>query len=259
MIKLKNVERIFAFGCSFTKYYWPTWADVIASEVPEANFLNFGICGGGNLSIVSRMVEANQRFKFNNRDLVVIMWTTMCREDRWVTSRNGWAMTGNIFTQSDYSMEFVEKWCDPKGYLIRDLSLISLATQFLQNLKCQTLLLPSVPFDYQQDETDKSIQSILKIYDNILSLYPKSLLELELNYIFDNTTYYKEGHDGIWEDYHPTTLRYRNYLEKINLPLTDKSKKFALESLEKLQDSKTLDEISKNFNNLFYKDNNILL
>ena len=32
MIKLKNVERIFAFGCSFTKYYWPTWADVIASS-----------------------------------------------------------------------------------------------------------------------------------------------------------------------------------------------------------------------------------
>ena len=30
--------RIFTFGCSFTQYHWPTWADILINE---------NICNGG--------------------------------------------------------------------------------------------------------------------------------------------------------------------------------------------------------------------
>lgn len=259
MIKFDSIERIFAFGCSFTKYHWPTWADVIASEVPNARFYNFGICGAGNLSIASRLLESHQRFQFGKNDLVIAMWSTMCREDRYVTWKEGWQRTGNIFTQNEYDSTFVEKWADPRGYLIRDISIISLTKQYCENLECQHLLLPSVPFDYQQDEKDSSIKEILSLYNSVISKFPRSLLELELKFRFENGhEYYRDGYDGLWQDYHPNTLRYRMYLEKLNIPLTKNSLTFAGTSFSKLKKCNTLSDIDREFNNLINKDSKIL-
>ena len=39
-------KRAFVFGCSFTQYYWPTWADILGREFNK--FENWGQCGGGN-------------------------------------------------------------------------------------------------------------------------------------------------------------------------------------------------------------------
>ena len=42
----KKYKRFFAFGCSFTNYYWPTWADIIGQD---SNFYeNWAQPGAGN-------------------------------------------------------------------------------------------------------------------------------------------------------------------------------------------------------------------
>lgn len=249
MKTFSNIKRIFTFGCSFTRYHWPTWADILAKEHPAALFFNFGHCGGGNLSIAARLTEANQRFKFNESDLVAIMWTTMCREDRYITWRDGWQMTGNIFTQNEYDKDFVEKYADTRGYLIRDLALIAMGTTLVKSTNCQHLILPSVPFNYQQDEKDSSIPEILNLYKDVLEPMPKSLLELEMNFNF--TCGHTYSHPQVKEpygDYHPDTIRYRNYLEKVGVALTEQSEAFAYESVEKLKKCVTLSDIDKTFN-----------
>ena len=65
-MKLENYKRFFAFGCSLTRYHWPTWADIIAREIPES--YNYGQSGAGNLFISNQVVEANVRHKFNDTD-----------------------------------------------------------------------------------------------------------------------------------------------------------------------------------------------
>ena len=30
----KKYKRFFAFGCSYTEYFWPTWPDIIGQEIP---------------------------------------------------------------------------------------------------------------------------------------------------------------------------------------------------------------------------------
>ena len=40
-------SRFFAFGCSFTSYYWPTWADIIGQEFSD-RYYNLAMCGAGN-------------------------------------------------------------------------------------------------------------------------------------------------------------------------------------------------------------------
>ena len=46
-IDFNKYKRVFAFGCSFTNYIYPTWADLIMHEMPSAECYNFGKAGGG--------------------------------------------------------------------------------------------------------------------------------------------------------------------------------------------------------------------
>ena len=44
------MKRLITFGCSFTDYSWPTWADIIALD-REVEYENWAIGGGGNQQI----------------------------------------------------------------------------------------------------------------------------------------------------------------------------------------------------------------
>ena len=51
LTEFKKYKRVFAFGCSFTCYRWPTWADLIGKQCEGAEFRNYGKSGAGNLFI----------------------------------------------------------------------------------------------------------------------------------------------------------------------------------------------------------------
>ena len=44
-------KRFFAIGCSFTEWFWPTWANIIAEEHPHLEFKSYAKPGAGNLYI----------------------------------------------------------------------------------------------------------------------------------------------------------------------------------------------------------------
>jgi len=244
-IDLSKYKRFFAFGCSFTGYWWPTWADVLAKDMPQAEFYNMGYCGAGNLMISNRIYEANLKLKFNKDDLVIVMWSTFCREDRYINNR--WECPGNIFTQQVYSENFVKKFADPKGYLIRDLSLISYTKCFLESLKCDSITLLSVPLNFQNE--DNEVDSIIKSYSSTFETVPKPMLDLEFNGTWGTSgvSYIFQG-KPMW-DYHPSPIRYRNYLEKIGFKLSLTSKIFAENSTQNMSKAKSKEELVSLFGN----------
>lgn len=63
-------KRFFAFGCSFTNYFYPTWADFVGYNFDE--FYNFGNPGLSNKTIGERLVEVDSNFAFNENDTVII-------------------------------------------------------------------------------------------------------------------------------------------------------------------------------------------
>ena len=85
---MKNYKRFYAFGDSYTKYYWPTYADIIGHNM-QGLYQNWGLKGAGNHYIFNSIVECNQRDKFTSDDLVIVMWTGVTREDRYVD--NHWS------------------------------------------------------------------------------------------------------------------------------------------------------------------------
>lgn len=217
-------KRFFAFGCSFTGYKYPTWADIMNKNM-DCEYHNFGQSGGGNMFIAARITEANRRFKFCETDLVSVMWSTFCREDRWVKGR-GWVTPGNIYTQSEYDFtndQYLYKWADPITFLARDLAIIDLTTLYLDNLPCDTIKMLSVPFNHQQDKnylTDK----ILEPYIDLESKYPVSMIEGQMNGEWGYSCKYTLEHDGsLYTDYHPGPRDYMEYLQRIGIEMSDEA------------------------------------
>lgn len=239
-IDLSKYKRLFTIGCSFTEYMYPTWANVLSKSMPDAEFYNIGLSGTSNPFIANRMAEGNVKFKFCETDLVVVMWTTTARETHYV--RGKWFNPGNIFSQAEYSKEFVEKFADPNGYLIRDLATIELATAYANSLPCTYVGLLSTPIDFRYlgDHSPKSedrlASEILKTYSKLLSTFPKSMYELEMNECWESgSTYRSDMFKGLRDDYHPSTIRYCNYLVKLGFAITEDAIKYAEEITETLQ------------------------
>lgn len=125
----KQYKRFFAFGCSFTNYAWPTWADIIGQDIPV--YENWGARGGGNHFIFNSVVEAHTRHNFTKDDLVIIMWSSVSREDRY---NNGKWLHATIDHQEEiYGTEWLKRFAvDARSHLVHDLAYIK-STQVLLN------------------------------------------------------------------------------------------------------------------------------
>ena len=124
------MKRLFAFGCSFTNYRWPTWVDCLTPEFDLAQ--NWGQAGGGNHYIFNSVMEADQRHRFGQDDTVIVCWTSMDREDRYINNR--WHTPGNAhFAKTVYHPDYLRSHIDERGFLIRDLAYIKAVKTLLES------------------------------------------------------------------------------------------------------------------------------
>lgn len=116
-------KRIFAFGCSVTAYRWPTWADIIGKSYHNKGYeyYNFANSGSGNEYILNSLFLADTKFKFTPDDIIIIMWSSWNREDRYIVDynwtpglRGQWTKEGNILTavmdSPRYDPSFLKYW-----------------------------------------------------------------------------------------------------------------------------------------------------
>ena len=96
---------LWTFGCSFTKYHWPTWADIILEQAKRSGIDgdNWGMPGVGNLFIAMQVQHAIVKGLLKAGDHAFISWSTLSREDRLVDGK--WITPGNIFNQNTYGNE----------------------------------------------------------------------------------------------------------------------------------------------------------
>lgn len=252
MIEFTKYKRFFAFGCSLTKYYWPTWADIIAKEIPES--YNYGQSGGGNLFIASQITEANIRYKFNDNDLVMVMWSSISREDRWIKGK--WLTPGNIYTQDFYDEKFVQNFSDSKGYLIRDLSLITMCKGLLDHTGVDYYMLNMAPFiSIQYISPHQSFdngEGVLDFYKETLSAIKPDILTVEFNGKWPQHPIKGNG-SGQTADYHPDTESYANYLKKVfpGLEFNKKTYKFIKEHQTYIREAQHLNDLMKTWNSSY--------
>jgi hypothetical protein len=235
-IDLSKYKRFVAIGCSFTRYRWASWADLLASEMPGAEYINVGRSGAGNTYIMTALHQLKNKLQLNSDDLVGIMWSTYCREDRLLDGN--WSTPGNIYTQGDYDEQFVQKFADFDWYMLRDTALISTTMQSLQTAEFDCFAMEGVNLNEQgyyaglpDEEVDIKVSAEHDTLKPSLLTYNNG--EWPVHYSYINSPHKPWGGDGsIFEDYHPSAPVYRQYLQHLGFPMTEYS-----ETLSDLSDN----------------------
>lgn len=251
----KKYKRLFTFGCSFTRYMWPTYACLLNKHFLPKQFANAGRPGGGSLICVSRLTQANRYFKFDENDLIVIMYPSYTREDRF--KETTWECAGNIFTARKFDKDFLKKYGNMSHYVLRDFALIDTIQGYLKNLKCDNIQLMSVPHTgleeytyYPQDE----LEVLTRMQDRYNDLFTNFAKDYTTFLMDTNNTGIHNGwgheYDGLI-DPHPKPTIALEYLKYLGLNPNQEVIDFAYESDINLSKLKTRQEILD-----FYHDYN---
>ena len=174
--------RLFAFGCSFTNYWWATWPQILAKQFGYQLY-NYGRPGAGNLFIFNHIIQADQFYRFNSDDIVAVCWTNVCREDRYVNRQ--WHTGGNIFTNPDITPDWIKQYGDPQGYKIRDFALIHAVHDYLANRNCQRFYFSICDLAGRIDQFAESNQ----LKPPAVDLYQQTLSEISPSF-----------YDVLWQD-----------------------------------------------------------
>lgn len=217
------MNRLFTFGCSFTEYFWPTWADIVGQNFDY--YRNWGRSGAGNQYIFNSLIEANARKQFTDKDTVIIMWTNVTREDRYVNYE--WKTVGNIYTvQTFYDKTFIKKYADDRGYLIRDLATIAATIDLLDHWGVKYHLLSMVPLtNLDQYSVNPSPDSdVIELYASAIEKIKPSVYEVVFN--FD---WFSKNINGMKQfDAHPIPSEHLEYVEKVlpEYPISDATREW---------------------------------
>lgn len=246
MIDYSKYKRVFVFGCSFTNYQFPTWADLIAKEMPHAEYHNFGTSGSGNLLISNRIAQANCQFNFCETDLVMIMFTTAYREDRYIDGM--WITRGNVFSQDYYDDNFVKKYCDPDGYIIRDMGLIEMVKGYMKSLPCTSIYMSMGDLMCEsRDLRPEHHPNTLSFEARMDQLFPNTLADIlpgVLNVMGPPKGYRWKNRNGQpFYEGHPSTGVYCDYLLKVGIPLSQETIDYARECHNKIENIKYIEDI----------------
>lgn len=254
-LDISRYKRFFAFGCSFTNYIWPTWADIISQDIPV--YENWGKPGAGNHYIFNSLMEAHSRHKFNKDDLVIVMWSTKEREDRY--NNNEWIVAGMANQEKVYGRNWFKKFgIDIRGYLIRDLALIKASHSMLKSCECDwenfTLnpttniddnLVIKAGYDLNKISEKEGFEYWVRVFDDlcdgkeidplveyqdVINIYKDIFLDINKSFEGRWSYEYKKSRISPNNDVHPTPLEALEFLDNVwpNNNLSQKSRDYAM-------------------------------
>jgi len=226
-------SKLVTIGCSYTQYFWPTWATYLGLFYD--NYYNYGLCGAGNTYIFTVLSNKIASGNIKQGDTVVIQWSSLMREDRILTNNTQYIAPGNIKNQHIYSKEYVDTYFNPIQKVYELISYItavrSLAKDYKFTLK-MFYMLPPWFSDFLGEPTHSDIGKNLADLEYIES---NNLLEglkidyktkeeylpisLEESRSITKPSFGWQNYDGILvKDPHPSPYEHLQYVIKFLLP-----------------------------------------
>jgi hypothetical protein len=225
------------------------WPQIIAEEL-DIPLYNFGKSGAGNMYIHNTLMQADARYKFDEDDLIMICWTTVAREDRWI--KGAWRILGNIYTQTEFDDEYIFKYADDLGYLIRDIAFMHSARSILNNVKCQYHMMSMNDvfqhmYETRHSQFDSDIDS--ETLDKVVDLYKIELLPSFFKILWDHDVFankrpvMKKLNEN-FRDAHPSPIEHLSYLSEVY-------EEFSENTIQKVNNSQKLwEELVKKYGDI---------
>lgn len=247
------MTRLFSFGCSFTQYKWPTWADIMGKSFDH--YENWGLMGAGNFFIAASVSEACATRQIKEDDTVVIMWTNVFREDRYI---EWWKPVGNIHTQNFYNDDFIYRYITERGCYIRDLAVMYSTKKMLDSIGCKYTMLSMVdlsnPKQYENSHTTNS-SDILEAYKEVIDVIKPSVHDVVFNYDWHSIPSATKWYVEKFRDPHPTPKEHLQYLDIVmpELEITSETREWVNSIETQIQHNKQITDDFKN-NHLIMRD-----
>lgn len=166
------MSRLFTFGCSFTQYMWPTWANIVAYDMGAESY-NYGVAGLGNVGVHHRIVEADLKHNFTKDDQIMILWTSWCREDR--VKNHQWNPAGSVlnFNNGVYDIQFFKKYWDYSNDIVKNSTAIISANKMYGDLiKWQGTAMPLFSTEHPLTDTSSEDLRLIEFYKKRLPVMP---------------------------------------------------------------------------------------
>jgi len=214
------MKRLFTFGCSFTQYMWPTWSHIAAYDM-DIEFHNFALAGLGNVGIQHRIIEADLKYEFQEDDIIMIMWTSWCREDR--VKNGSWNPTGSVLHRfnSVYDRAFLVKYWDYSNDIVKNSTAITTINKlYRHNIKWQGSAFPLHYTEVARSNKTKDEKRLIKFYQKAMP---------DISVVNTIKTDEKQMAFGVIPDSHPDVnghlLIVENYVyQKLNLTIKKETK-----------------------------------
>ena len=215
---VKHDNRLFAFGCSFTRYDTDTYADYIGKNYKE--FYNYGNPGSGNAQIATTLSEKILEHDINKNDRVIVQWSSITREDRYVKGSHSpkvcnWWPKGDVFNLNNsdfYTLEWQKDWVSMEHFTKITYAYIHLAYGLLRSKNipfCMLTMLDILPPVYERERmVDCHPREVIRYsvnYHDILTRIQPSMKKS----IFNNKWPNKHGDNG-----HPTESQHIQYAKE---------------------------------------------
>lgn len=199
-----NMKKLFTFGCSYTYFFWPTWADMLSLNYDH--FENWGWAGLGNRAIAERLAECYTKQSITKDDTVIVQWSTHLRFDWWnkhpYTGFSGWQTNGNVYCDRNrkiFNDNILMLICNEDAMIMHSLNNILLVANMLDNIGCKWYF-----------TSIGDIRQLGSDLDSLTKMYEHAELALEFqpgNINTDNFELYKKYPNfrkyekSIWKDY----------------------------------------------------------
>lgn len=207
------MKRLFTFGCSFTEYFYPTWANILAYDLGVES-KNLAQAGLGNVGIFHRIVEADLKFNFTDDDFIFVFWSSWSREDRIKDFR--WNTSGSVLRKDNsvYDLTFVKRYWDEVNDVVKNCTAIYSANK-MYNVTHQ-----ATSFDFYNNENEDYIFMFSRKENSQTAANKAAIQELyrsnipKLQYIkadLKRTNAYNTG------DIHPSVIEHINIANEFSL------------------------------------------
>ena len=214
-------DRLFTFGCSFTRYYWPTWADMLGREYTE--FENWGNGGLGNRAILERLTECVVNNKITANDTIIVQWSDLHRFDMHKPKPElpeGWAQGGNMLAAPDFENCWISSVWNEQSYVMHTLNFIKLAITLLESLPCKWYM--TSLYDITAD-----LKRYPRAFKNYLPMFSHKNFLQPMNSFFAQYDFPKKTLIDVKNkkqiDEHPSPIAHYAWLAEVLAPLLDKS------------------------------------
>ena len=250
-------KRFFSFGCSFTRWCWPTWNDYIGLNFDE--YHNCGMAGSDNKHILYTLLEVDKKYKFTSDDTIMVMFTSFNRMS-YVDKDFSIHNIGDLVDDNLKLHPIGKEYNFPTAIYDNCIAIQSIKS-ILESKNIKYTFLQSMKHNFYYDNF-KAEGKVKENLDYCLDLFKYPIME---NWCYENYNFMKEK--VIWKDEgiqdgHPTMKHHFDFVKEF-FPqyITDKTNQYYNKHLNVFT-NESQDIQGKNYeilNEKYFEENNVTL